>query len=139
VRIGAHEAMANAAERMIEALGCTGLLGFDFMVDGANAPVLIECNPRPIQTCHLGYRIGVDLVAALAVLLRGGRMPDVPMEAKATLDVLLFPHAYDPLSHRAGVVADVPMTDAGLMRYATRLKLAPCSDGVCGEKVLQAA
>ncbi len=131
VRIGAHAAMANASERLIEALGCTGFIGFDFILPegdltATGVPVLIECNPRPIQTCHLGYRVGVDLVQALADLLRGGAVPDVPLEARSSLDVLLFPHACDAADLREGVVADVPMTDAGLMAYAARLALPPC-------------
>ncbi len=122
VRIGPHPAMSEASGRMIAALGCTGWIGFDFMIEAATgAPVLIECNPRPIQIGHLGYRIGVDLSAALAALLRGGAVPDVPLAARETLDILLFPHALDPMALRAGVLADMPMTDAGLMRYGAGL------------------
>ena len=122
VRIGPDAAMAEASARMIAALGCTGWIGFDFMVpDDGGAPVLLECNPRPIQVCHLGYRIGVDLSAALARLLAGEAPPAQPLAPTRSLDLVLFPYALDGAELREGVLGDIPATDPGLMAYGEGL------------------
>lgn len=123
VRLGPHPAMEAAAKAMIEAMGCTGWVGFDFMLDEEGGePVLLECNPRPIQVCHLGYRIGVDLAAELASLLRGEEPRRQPLRADRTLDVVLFPHALDPGRVLPGMLDDVPGADHGLMAYGRAMQ-----------------
>ena len=63
--IGPHVGMELASAEMIAALGFTGFVGFDFMIDSQTGEhYLLECNPRPVPMCHLGKRIGVDLCAA---------------------------------------------------------------------------
>ena len=118
VWLGAHEAMATASSRMIEALGATGFIGFDFMIDAATGQAyLLECNPRPIQVCHLGPRIGIDLCAALAAALRGDA--PAPAAASGAEVVALFPQEWqrDPASLAANRNhLDVPWDDPGLIR-----------------------
>ena len=64
--LGDHPQMAESAARMTQALRATGLIGFDFMIEKDSGDAyLLECNPRPIQTQHLGGLVGVDLCAAL--------------------------------------------------------------------------
>ena len=94
VEIGHHDAMETASRRMIEAMGATGFLSFDFMIEqGTGKPYLLECNPRPNQVGHLGPRVGVDLCGALRDALhnpaRAGRM--APKCANRKASVALFP------------------------------------------------
>jgi biotin carboxylase len=118
VWLGEHEAMAEASASMVAALGATGFLGFDFMIEDATGNAyLIECNPRPIQVCHLGSRIGADLCAALAARLRGAAPPS-RIDIKAE-EIALFPQEWQ---RDAGSLADsgnhldVPWDDQPLLR-----------------------
>ena len=117
VWIGAHDAMARASATMVGALGITGFVGFDFMLEhGTGAAYLLECNPRPIQVGHLGARIGVDLGAALAAAMRGETVRTQP-EQEAV--VRLFPQEWrrDPTSlDRDTADCDVPWDDPSLVR-----------------------
>ena len=56
--------MAEAARRIIAALGCSGFVSFDFIVGDDGRPLLIEMNPRPIGSTHLGRLFGHDLAQA---------------------------------------------------------------------------
>ena len=116
--IGQNAQMEEAARAMIGALGATGFIGFDFMIDDATGDVLLlECNPRPTPTSHLGSRIGIDLCAALAAALMGGtyRCAAAPKE-----DVIaLFPNEW--LRHpegiwQAGQHVDIPYDDPKLLK-----------------------
>lgn len=118
VEITAHPAMEDVSRRMIEALGISGFVGFDFMIERATArPILLECNPRPIQISHLGDRVGVDLAAALAAALTG--RPALDVHAERTIDVALFPHGRDHAS--TAVTLDVPSDDAALLGALLRM------------------
>ncbi|MBV5264742.1 hypothetical protein [Pinisolibacter aquiterrae] len=118
VEITAHPAMEAASRRMIAALGITGFVGFDFMIECATGrAILLECNPRPIQISHLGDRIGVDLAEALAGALAG--RPTRDLHAEQTMDVALFPHGRGHASN--DVVLDVPSDDARLIGALLRL------------------
>jgi hypothetical protein len=117
VWLGPHDAMAHAAARMIGALGATGFIGFDFMVEAQTGAVyLLECNPRPTPVCHLGGRLGVDLCAALAAGLHGAAGP-----ARAPLHeetIALFPQEW--LRDARGLdgfegFVDVPFDDPALV------------------------
>ena len=120
VQICHEPKLAEVAEKMIAALGCTGFVSFDFMVDYASGKrKLIECNPRPVPVSHLGSRVGVDLPAELAALLRGAAPRQTPLLPSTHLDVLLFPHALDTSRHRPGRFADLPIGDPGLLRHIT--------------------
>jgi hypothetical protein len=70
VWLGQQAEMAEAAAKMIAGLGCTGFVGFDFMLEAETGlAYLLECNPRPIQVSHLGSLVGAGLAAALASVL----------------------------------------------------------------------
>jgi hypothetical protein len=84
--------MAEAARRLVSAMGCSGFVSFDFMLDEATgAAVLIELNPRPIGTTHLGRRFGHDPCGALLARI-GPHLPMAPPATVATVErVALFP------------------------------------------------
>ena len=126
VWLGAHPAMAEATERMVAAMGATGFIGFDFMLDDATgAPLLLECNPRPIQVCHLGERIGADLMAPLAEALVGRIPPGPAIAPDREVEVALFPHAARRDDFGQDVLLDVPWDDRGLRDYAEPQKAEP--------------
>ncbi len=56
-----NSAMEDAAARLVAALGCSGFVSFDFILDAENRPWLLEMNPRPIGSTHLGRLFGHDL------------------------------------------------------------------------------
>jgi hypothetical protein len=119
VRFAAHAEMASASARMIEALGSTGFIGFDFMIETETGNAcLLECNPRPIPSCHLGTRVGVDLCGALAAALRGDTQPCAP--ACREEEIALFPQEWqrDPAALAAfGGFVDAPQDDPMLVRF----------------------
>lgn len=118
VRLGNNPQMTRAAAILTEAFGASGFIGFDFMIETATGvPYLIECNPRPIQVCHLGDKVGVDLCAALAAAMRGQCSPFIGSKGNAL--ITLFPQAWlhDPLSiERTKGALDAPWDDAPLLR-----------------------
>jgi biotin carboxylase len=117
--IGPHPAMAKVAERMIASLGSSGFIGFDFMLEhGSDVAYLLECNPRPIQVCHLGALIGADLMRPLADALAGRAVATKAAAPDQALEVALFPYAAQRTDVSPGVLLDVPWDDAGLCRYA---------------------
>lgn len=114
VRLGGHTAMAQASARMVAALGASGFLSFDFMIEARSGEAwLLECNPRPNQVGHLGARLGADLCTALADGLRGGRRTAV---ATGEAEVGLFPQLWyhDPTAAEQAML-DVPWDDPGLL------------------------
>lgn len=84
--------MKLAAEKMVRALGLSGLHGFDFMLEnGTGHAHLIEHNPRATQVGHLKLGPGRDLLAALQFAATGQE----PGVAGAVTDkdiIAIFPH-----------------------------------------------
>ncbi len=122
VRLARHEEMARTSSALIAATGATGFVGFDFMIETATGKAfLLECNLRPVQVCHLGPRIGVDLCAALAKAIRGAATPHPPAEREET--VALFPQEWRrdaaSLADFPGFV-DAPFDDPALLARMTR-------------------
>ncbi len=62
--------MEAAARILVAALGCTGLVSLDFVLSAEGA-CLIELNPRPVTSGHLGRLYGHDIYAALVDHVRG--------------------------------------------------------------------
>ncbi|MDT0506953.1 ATP-grasp domain-containing protein [Novosphingobium sp. MMS21-SN21R] len=120
VHLRHDQTMADAAGKLVAALGLTGFLSFDFMIphDGGK-PLLIECNPRPVPVHHLGRRIGVDMAEAFARFVRGGTLDGEPLFPDRDLDVVLFPHALNHALHIEGCLIDIPDEDPGLIRHVT--------------------
>ncbi|MGQ9365933.1 ATP-grasp domain-containing protein [Azospirillum sp. A39] len=103
--------MVAAAGRLVEALRLTGIVGFDFVVEeGTGVAHLLELNPRPPQSAHLGSLVGADLCAALAGAPAGRAEPD--------RTIALFPGEWirDPESpYLNSALHPVPWEDVALL------------------------
>lgn len=119
VRVVEDAAMADTAARFVKALGLSGLLGFDFVLEeGTRRPLMIEMNPRATPICHLSRVAGGGLAGAYAAWARGGDPAAAPMPAPGTA-ITLFPGEWlrDPRSpHLQSGWHDVPWADPPLMR-----------------------
>jgi hypothetical protein len=124
-----HPEMEAAVLRLVEALGCSGIVSFDFMLDEEHgAAHLIEMNPRPIGTTHLGWLFGHDVAAALLSQLQGKPVPAAAANNQPDRLIALFPRelerdpfAFDRL--RWGMILhDVPHDDPTVVAaYVRRL------------------
>ena len=131
VECGPHAGMAEASCRMAAAVGATGFVSFDFMIErGSGKAFLLECNPRPNQVSHLGERIGVDLCAALLAGLRAGMGAATrpAAEPRSSEKVALFPQEWLRASDSPVLQEcyhDVPWDDERLLlRLASEAKTA---------------
>ena len=120
VWLGAHAEMERAAFAMIRAMGASGFVNFDFMIEDETGDIyLLECNPRPSQVMHLGETAGVNVCDALARGLRG----EPNQAAAANTDgrvTALFPQEW--LRDRDAALArgpglDAPLDDPKLLEY----------------------
>jgi hypothetical protein len=119
LRLKENPEMEQAAARMVERLGLSGLYGFDFMIeDETNAAYLIEMNPRATQSCHLTLGPGRDIPAALWSAVTGNPLPETPsITSKET--IALFPQEWqrNPVSpFLVTAYHDVPWTEPELVR-----------------------
>ena len=110
--------MKRVSAALIRALGATGFIAFDYIIEEATGEIyLLECNPRPIPVCHLGSRIGVDLCAALKAALSGA--DHAPADAIAGETITLFPQEWqrnpDGVA-TTGNYIDIPLDDPPLLR-----------------------
>lgn len=119
--------MERAAAQMAAALGCSGFVSFDFMLDPASGQAtVIELNPRSIGSTHLGRLFGSDVCGALAERLTGKARPET-VAAAPVERVALFPKEmerdpYSPRLSSPAVFHDVPGPEFGLRRiYRQRL------------------
>ena len=116
--------MAESARRVVAALGCSGFVSFDFILDDQGRAHLIEMNPRPIGSAHLGRRFGHDLAHAYLAGSPSGEGAD----AGPVRDVALFPKELerDPSGRRldgSDVLHDVPAHEpAVIAAYLDRLQ-----------------
>lgn len=134
VRFIEHQGMQDAAQLIVERLGCSGFTSFDFMIHEASGRAyLIEMNARPIGTSHLGRLFGHDLCEGLVACLHGEmRRPAAPT-TRTPKTVAMFPKELERCPDNlqrfliGDVLHDVPMNDPGLVAaYLSRLaKLYP--------------
>jgi hypothetical protein len=126
-----HPGIEAATASMVAAFGASGFVAFDFILEEATGqPVLLECNPRPIQIAHLAPRVGVDLVAALGHAFAGWPAP-APGPEDAEDTVIHFPQEWlrDPRSPHFGTAFhDVPWDDPDLVRAILGRRAAPPRD-----------
>jgi hypothetical protein len=129
VRFIRHAEMEAAVRRLVEELGCSGLVSFDFILDAEHdAAYLIEMNPRPISATHLGRVFGHDVPAALLARLQGMQAPRLAASVEPDCLVALFPKELerDPTAlHRfsaSNIMHDVPYDDPPVIAaYLRRL------------------
>jgi hypothetical protein len=119
IRRSRNPAMLEAAGAIVAALGMSGLVGFDFIIEaGTGVAWLIEMNPRATPICHLALGPGADLVAPLAARLTG-RPPATRPAVTEAETIALFPNVVgaDPASPalRRGY-HDVPWEEPELVR-----------------------
>jgi hypothetical protein len=122
--------MEEAARLIVAKLGCSGFVSFDFMVDAEGGARLIEMNPRPIGTTHLGQLFGHDACAALVSCLRDDGPAQAAQARPVAKDTIiaLFPKEMerDPNNlerlSAAGIRHDVPHGDPAVVaNYLRRL------------------
>ncbi len=71
--------LVDPAIELARALGVTGVpVQFEFRVDGANAPVLLDVNPRPWGTLGLALDCGVNFYGLAARHAAGDALPAPP-------------------------------------------------------------
>ena len=112
--------VAQAAAKMIEALGLSGFSSFDFLLeDDTDLPYLLECNPRISVSSYIGTHFGADLSHELYRALAGAREagrhpPQTPIREQI---VALFPQEWmrrpDSVALRSCVI-DAPWDDPEL-------------------------
>ncbi len=138
-RIINHPEMAEAARRVVAALGLSGIIGLDFMIEPATgAAYLIEMNPRVTPICAVPLGLGRDLTEALVSRLANRPMRERP--AKTERDILaFFPDTWelDPTNPflRTGY-HDVPWEQPALVR---RLMQPPVRDRYLATRLLRNA
>jgi hypothetical protein len=129
VRFVENTEMADTARRLVAALGCSGFMSFDFMLDETTGrAALIEINPRPIGTTYLGGLFGHDPCAPLLACLTGKRLIPVESKIEGPRMVALFPKEIERDPHNLrrlrgdGIYHDVPSDEPAVMAmYLRRL------------------
>lgn len=119
--------MTTTVERLVEQIGCSGFVSFDFIIDSLGRAHLIEMNARAIPATYLGRMAGGDVCAALAAHLAGEPAPrSIPLPAHPR-KIALFPQELERDPTLASlddetVLHDVPFDDHKvLQRYVRRL------------------
>jgi hypothetical protein len=118
--------MLESARRVVHALGITGLVGFDFMIEAATGlPYMIEMNPRSTPICPIRLGPGRDLTEALLARLAGRPVRERPPITERDI-IVYFPQTWrqDPTSAflRTGY-HDVPWEQPKLVRALMRPEL----------------
>jgi len=118
-RIIHNAEMIDAARRVVKALGLSGMIGFDFMIEAATgAAYLIEMNPRNTPICAVRLGPGRDLAEALVARLAS--RPVRERTARTERDIVVFfPDTWsdDPASpYLHSEYHDVPWEQPKLVR-----------------------
>jgi ATP-grasp domain len=93
VRVIKHPIMSQAVERLVGALGLSGLCGFDFILDSNDGSAhMIDFNPRATQTCHLISSDRTQPTRWLAAKLQGRRAILDDQTIPQCELITLFPH-----------------------------------------------
>ncbi len=118
-RIIHNSEMIDAAKRVVKALGLSGMIGFDFMIEAATgAAYMIEMNPRNTPICALRLGPGRDLAEALVARLAHRQVRDRVPRTERDI-VVFFPDTWstDPASHLLNSgYHDVPWEQPDLVR-----------------------
>jgi carbamoylphosphate synthase large subunit len=122
-RIINNAEMIDTARRIVMALGLSGMIGFDFMIEAATGVAyLIEMNPRNTPICAVRLGPGRDLAEALVARIASRPVRERPPRTERDV-VVFFPDTWraDPANHflRSGY-HDVPWEQPGLVRALMR-------------------
>src|SRR5271166_784957 len=119
--------MLDTARRIVAALGLSGMIGLDFMIEAATGrPYLIEMNPRNTPICAVRLGPGRDLAEALVARLAGRTPRERPIRTECDI-LVFFPDTWrqDP-SNRflcTGGYHDVPWEQPDLVRLLMQPEL----------------
>ena len=120
-RIIENQTMITATEKLVSYFGYSGFGGLDFILDETDRPWLLEINPRPTPTSHLGTLVGADLCGALYVAMSGKAVP--ALAAKRVERIAMFPYAWVQETQTIGEFSgyhDVPWYDPPLLAMMVR-------------------
>lgn len=114
--------MDGAARRIVGHLGSSGFVSFDFLLSPSGAATLIEMNPRPIASGHLGALFGRDVYGAFLAHRHGGAAhADAGPPRMEPRSVALFPReidrdpASDAVAPGAAAHHDVPWDEPAVL------------------------
>ena len=123
VRLTQDSRMLAGAGRIVQVLGLSGMVGFDFVVETATGrPFLLEMNPRATPICHLRLGAGRDPVGELVARASGLPPPIHPAET-ACDTIALFPQAdlqFGGQAILASAYRDTPFQEPQLVKAAMR-------------------
>ncbi len=114
--------MESATRALVARLGCSGFVSVDFILSPEGA-TLIELNPRPVASGHLGRLYGHDIHSALVSSLTGSAVAPSLSTGEGPAAIALFPRELDrdPASPvfdtPFAVLHDVPWDDADVLAY----------------------
>lgn len=111
VRIIHNPEMETSSAVLIERLGLSGFVGFDFIIDGDGKAFLLELNPRLTPIAHLPNGTS-DLVAALSKQMMQITAPDRQILVQKTIS--LFPQEVGrdkSSSYLSSTYHDVPWSE----------------------------
>jgi len=120
IRFIEHPEMDETAAAITAALGCSGFVSFDFMLDDERGhATLIEMNARCVGSCHLGGLFGHDICGALVAELAGSSASQ-PTEITNPKLVALFPKELErdpgsPYLSSSDVLHDIPRSELALL------------------------
>jgi hypothetical protein len=118
-RIIHNAEMIDTAKRVAMALGLSGMIGFDFMIEAATGNAyLIEMNPRNTPICAVRLGPGRDLAEALVARLASRPVRERPPHTERDI-VVFFPDTWreDPANHFLHTgYHDVPWEQPALVR-----------------------
>jgi hypothetical protein len=118
-RIIQNAEMVDTASRVVMALGLSGMVGFDFMIEAATgAAYLIEMNPRNTPICAVRLGPGRDLAEALVARLAARPLRERPPHTERDI-VVFFPDTWqeDPANRFLHTgYHDVPWQEPKLVR-----------------------
>lgn len=125
-RIIQNKEMVEAARKIVKALGLSGMIGLDFMIEAATGTAyLIEMNARNTPICAVRLGDGRDLAEALVAKLSDRPARERPPRTERDI-VVFFPDTWrhDPSSQflRSGY-HDVPWEQPELVRMLMRPEL----------------
>jgi hypothetical protein len=111
--------MSRSAEKIVNKLGLSGLLGFDFILGEQNGcATLIEMNARATQICHLPMGTHHDLPVAISAMAGGETIPATKRISDRDF-IALFPQEWhsDPTSgYITTAYHDVPWQEPRLVK-----------------------
>jgi hypothetical protein len=126
VRIIDNVEMVDTARRVVKALGLSGLIGFDFMIEAASgAAFLIEMNPRNTPICAVRLGPGRDLAEALVARLACRPPRERPSRTERDI-VVFFPDMWRQNPSNPDLqngYHDVPWEQPALVRFLVKPEL----------------